>query len=180
MDFFGSNRELKMKLMNTRKAEPTTGNRDCYSVVMLQERIRRMQEAFAREKGTYSNTYNTWHERHGDKWDWRREGDRWEWKGEEQRQQAQREQDRRRSEERKHATSYDLLKRARLAHHFSILGLDATRPQRYSDADIKAAFRSKALEYHPDQNQGNIQSAEVKFRQLLESYQTLKGQFKSK
>lgn len=148
------------------------------NLLRLQERIRRVKEAFAREK-VHAHTHSTWQERYGDKWDWRWEGDRWEWKGEEQRQRAQREQDWRRNEERKqHVSGYELLKQARLAHHFNVLGLDATRSQPYSDADIKAAFRLKALEYHPDQNQGNKQLAEVKFRQLLESYHLLKGQLK--
>ncbi|KAG0558054.1 hypothetical protein KC19_10G001300 [Ceratodon purpureus] len=144
------------------------------------ERIRRVKEAFAREKVSQANSYNVWHERRGDKWDWKWEGDRWEWNGEEQRERAQKEQDWQRNEEKKHMNSYELLKRARLAYHFTVLGLDATRPQPYSDADIKAAFRLKAFEYHPDQNPGNVQTAEVKFRQLLESYHLLKSQLKVK
>ncbi|CAM6008345.1 unnamed protein product [Sphagnum balticum] len=144
------------------------------------ERIRRMQEAFARERGTYTKTYDAWRERHGDTWEWRWEGNRWEWKGEEQRRQAEEEQEWKRNEERKNSSSYDLLKRARVAHHFSVLGLDASRPQPYTETEIKAAFRTKALEYHPDQNQGNKQVAEVKFRQLLESYHTLRAHFKLK
>ena len=154
-----------------------------YSVLawrVLQERIRRVKEAFAREKVSQANSYNVWHERRGDKWDWKWEGDRWEWNGEEQRERAQKEQDWQRNEEKKHMNSYELLKRARLAYHFTVLGLDATRPQPYSDADIKAAFRLKAFEYHPDQNPGNVQTAEVKFRQLLESYHLLKSQLKVK
>jgi hypothetical protein len=144
------------------------------------ERIRRMQEAFARERGTYTKTYDAWRERHGDTWEWRWEGNRWEWKGEEQRRQAEEDQEWKRNEERKNSSSYDLLKRARVAHHFSVLGLDASRPQPYTETEIKAAFRTKALEYHPDQNQGNKQVAEVKFRQLLESYHTLRAHFKLK
>lgn len=144
------------------------------------ERIRRMKEAFAREKVSQANSYNPWSERRGDKWDWKFEGNRWEWKGDEQREKAQQEQDWQRNQEKKNMNSYELLKRARLAYHFTVLGLDATRPQPYSDADIKAAFRSKAFEYHPDQNPGNVQTAEVKFRQLLESYHLLKSQLKLK
>jgi len=144
------------------------------------ERIRRVKEAFAKEKVSQANAYNAWQERRGDKWDWKWEGNRWEWKGEEQRERAQKEQEWQRKEEKKHMNSYELLKRARLAYHFTVLGLDATRAQPYSDADIKAAFRSKAFEYHPDQNPGNAQMAEVKFRQLLESYHLLKSQLRVK
>ncbi len=161
-------------------ALPRTGNRMVSVGMMCQERIRRMQEAFARERGTYTKTYDAWRERHGDTWEWRWEGNRWEWKGEEQRQQAEEEQEWKRNEERKNSSSYDLLKRARVAHHFSVLGLDASRPQPYTETEIKSAFRTKALEYHPDQNQGNKQVAEVKFRQLLESYHTLRAHFKLK
>lgn len=42
-----------------------------------------------------------------------------------------------------------------------------------SDADLKKAFRKKAMKYHPDKNQGD-ESAEVKFKEIGEAYEVLK------
>lgn len=44
----------------------------------------------------------------------------------------------------------------------------------YSDAEIKTAFRTKAKEYHPDQNQDNIEAAEAKFKEVMTSYEAIK------
>nr|XP_007136791.1 hypothetical protein PHAVU_009G074600g [Phaseolus vulgaris]ESW08785.1 hypothetical protein PHAVU_009G074600g [Phaseolus vulgaris] len=61
-----------------------------------------------------------------------------------------------------------------LSHHYSMLGLDRFRKTPYSDAEIKTAFRTKAKEYHPDQNQDNIEAAEAKFKEVLTSYEAIK------
>ncbi|KAL0392156.1 UNVERIFIED_CONTAM: hypothetical protein Sradi_2438400 [Sesamum radiatum] len=44
---------------------------------------------------------------------------------------------------------------ASLSHHYSVLGLDRLRSTPYTDDEIKSAFRAKAKQFHPDQNQDN-------------------------
>ncbi|KAG0467830.1 hypothetical protein HPP92_017158 [Vanilla planifolia] len=41
----------------------------------------------------------------------------------------------------------------------------------YSEDEIKIAFRTKAMECHPDQNQHNKEVAEAKFKEVLKSYE---------
>ncbi|GHU18876.1 chaperone protein DnaJ [Alphaproteobacteria bacterium] len=42
-----------------------------------------------------------------------------------------------------------------------------------SDADIKKAYRTLAMQYHPDRNKGD-KAAEAKFKEINEAYETLK------
>ncbi|KAG0466117.1 hypothetical protein HPP92_017697 [Vanilla planifolia] len=42
----------------------------------------------------------------------------------------------------------------------------------YSEDEIKIAFRTKAMECHPDQNQHNKEVAEAKFKEVLKSYES--------
>ncbi|KAI4339801.1 hypothetical protein MLD38_024701 [Melastoma candidum] len=65
-----------------------------------------------------------------------------------------------------------------LSHHYSVLGLDRSRKTPYTDTEIKAAFRAKAMEFHPDQNQSNKEVAEVKFKEVLRSYESIKKERK--
>jgi molecular chaperone DnaJ len=53
--------------------------------------------------------------------------------------------------------------------YYALLGVarDAT------DADIKKAYRKKAVQYHPDKNQGDAE-AEEKFKEVSEAYEVLK------
>ncbi|KAK8957633.1 hypothetical protein KSP39_PZI000316 [Platanthera zijinensis] len=41
---------------------------------------------------------------------------------------------------------------------------------------LQAAFREKAMECHPDQNQENKESAEAKFKEVLNSYEAIKSE----
>ncbi|KAG8081393.1 hypothetical protein GUJ93_ZPchr0007g5552 [Zizania palustris] len=61
-----------------------------------------------------------------------------------------------------------------LSQHYSVLGLDRSRTEPFSDAEIKNAFRRKAMEYHPDQNQHNKEVAEAKFKEVMDSYEAIK------
>lgn len=61
-----------------------------------------------------------------------------------------------------------------MSHHYSVLGLSRSRSEPFSDAEIKTAFRRKAMEYHPDQNQNNKEDAEAKFKEVMISYEAIK------
>jgi molecular chaperone DnaJ len=52
--------------------------------------------------------------------------------------------------------------------YYEVLGVGKTS----NDADLKAAFRKKAMQYHPDKNPGDKDS-EVRFKELNEAYQVL-------
>ncbi|KAJ6730180.1 CHAPERONE DNAJ-DOMAIN SUPERFAMILY PROTEIN [Salix viminalis] len=66
-----------------------------------------------------------------------------------------------------------------LSHHYSILGLDRSRTIPYTEAEIKTAFRTKAKEFHPDQNQDNKEAAEAKFKEVMISYEAIKEERKN-
>ena len=52
--------------------------------------------------------------------------------------------------------------------YYNILGVDKNA----SEDQIKKAYRKKAMEFHPDKNQGNTE-AESKFKEAAEAYETL-------
>ena len=58
--------------------------------------------------------------------------------------------------------------------YYEILGInvDAT------DSDVKKAFRILAKKFHPDKNPGDEQTAERKFKEIVNAYQVLIDQNK--
>lgn len=64
-------------------------------------------------------------------------------------------------------------------HHYTVLGLDRSRTTPYTDAEIKTAFRTKAMQYHPDQNQENKEAAEAKFKEVMDSYEAIQQERKN-
>ncbi|RDX70244.1 dnaJ [Mucuna pruriens] len=128
------------------------------------ERIRRMQSVFNRERNKFKGSYERWRENGPGAYHQHFQREDWYWKAD--------------TSFRDRRTNYRETPRESgnyaLSHHYSVLGLDRFRKTPYSDAEIKTAFRTKAKEYHPDQNQDNIVAAEAKFKEVLTSYETIK------
>ncbi|KAJ6843920.1 uncharacterized protein M6B38_295070 [Iris pallida] len=127
------------------------------------ERIRRMQSVFNRERSKHKKTYESWREQGPTAYqNFQRED--WYWKS-----------DRSYTDQR---TNFRPPPRDggnyAMSHHYSILGLDRCRAKPYSETEIKTAFRAKAMEYHPDQNQNNKEFAEAKFKEVMTSYDAIK------
>tara|TARA_B100001939_G_scaffold339572_1_gene346544 strand:- start:551 stop:1684 length:1134 start_codon:yes stop_codon:yes gene_type:complete len=57
--------------------------------------------------------------------------------------------------------------------YYEILGVDRT----VSSAELKKAFRKKAMQFHPDRNPGDCE-AETKFKEINEAYDILKDEQK--
>ncbi|KAH1252569.1 hypothetical protein GmHk_04G009508 [Glycine max] len=149
------------------------------------ERIRRMQSVFNRERNKYKRSYESWRESGPGAYHQHSQREDWYWKAD--------------TSFRDKRTNYRETPRESgnyaLSHHYSVLGLDSEdddlvcrtaianpisggfsgfRKTPYSEAEIKTAFRTKAKEYHPDQNQDNIVAAESKFKEVLTSYEAIK------
>lgn len=128
------------------------------------ERIRRMQSVFNRERNKYKRSYESWRESGPGAYHQHYQREDWYWKAD--------------TSFRDRRTNYRETPRESgnyaLSHHYSVLGLDRFRKTPYSEAEIKTAFRTKAKEYHPDQNQDNIVAAEAKFKEVLTSYEAIK------
>ncbi|MEQ9423926.1 MAG: DnaJ domain-containing protein [Cyclobacteriaceae bacterium] len=59
-----------------------------------------------------------------------------------------------------------------MVNYYHILGIH----ENASDAEIKAAFKQKALQHHPDKNPGDRQSEEI-FKEINEAHQTLSNSY---
>ncbi|KAJ8762527.1 hypothetical protein K2173_007966 [Erythroxylum novogranatense] len=129
------------------------------------ERIRRMQSVFNRERNKYKRGYESWRENDQGAFHHHFQRDDWYWKTDTSFRDQRTNNFRRTPRD---STSYPL------SHHYSVLGLDRSRGTPYSDTEIKAAFRAKALEFHPDQNQDNKEVAEAKFKEVMTSYEAIK------
>ncbi|KAI5078402.1 hypothetical protein GOP47_0006073 [Adiantum capillus-veneris] len=131
------------------------------------ERMRRMAEAFHRERAHYTRSYERWQEaaensgdpKPGTRDDWSWTKSDWEtWKNADPGRSG--------TSQRSWGSPY--------AKHYRTLGLDESKAGTYSQADIKAAYRAKAMEYHPDRNQNRREYAEAKFREVVAAYEALK------
>ncbi|KAL1220372.1 DnaJ P58IPK-like protein B [Cardamine amara subsp. amara] len=134
------------------------------------ERIRRMQSVFNRERNKFRRGYENWKENDPSAQQYHQQFQRhdWYWKTE--------------SSHRNQRTNYQESSDQRrvypLSHHYSVLGLSRSRAAPYTEAEIKKAFREKAMEFHPDQNQDNKIVAEAKFKEVLLSYEAIKQERK--
>lgn len=128
------------------------------------ERIRRMQSVFNRERNKYTRDHEKWRENGPGAYHQNFQRDDWYWKTNTSFRE-QRTNFRRTSRD---SGSYSL------SHHYSVLGLDRSRTAPYTEAEIKTAFRTKAKEFHPDQNQDNKEAAEAKFKEVMISYEAIK------
>ncbi|KAG9440666.1 hypothetical protein H6P81_020831 [Aristolochia fimbriata] len=133
------------------------------------ERIRRMQNVFNRAKNK-RKSYETWTEYGPGAYHQYSQREDWYWKAD--------------TYQRNHNTKSGSGPTPRstgnyvLSQHYSVLGLDRFRRKPYTDVEIKTAFRTKAMEFHPDQNQGNEETAEAKFKEVVASYEAIKQERK--
>ncbi|KAH7673626.1 DnaJ domain-containing protein [Dioscorea alata] len=127
------------------------------------ERIRRMQSVFNRARSKQNKEYESWRESGPGPYQHFQRDD-WYWKSD--------------PSYKNHGTNYRSTIKGTgnyaMSHHYSVLGLDRARAEPYSDAEIKTAFRAKAMEFHPDQNQSNKEQAEAKFKEVMTSYEAIK------
>ncbi|XP_072991499.1 uncharacterized protein [Typha latifolia] len=129
------------------------------------ERIRRMQSVFNRERNKFKRSYESWRENDPGGYHYVPRDD-WYWKT-----------DTSHKNQRDKSTSTPRSSRNYpMSHHYTVLGLDRSRVTPYSDAEIKTAFRAKAMECHPDQNQDNKEVAEEKFKEVVKSYEAIKSE----
>ncbi|KAI4366505.1 hypothetical protein MLD38_022376 [Melastoma candidum] len=135
------------------------------------ERIKRMQSVFNRERNKQRRGYEGWKENETGGYNQQFQRDDWYWKAETSfRNQWD-------NSEGAHARRQSAPQP--LSHHYTVLGLNRSRRTPYTDAEIKTAFRAKAMEFHPDQNQSNKEAAEAKFKEVLKSYEAIKKERKN-
>uniref|UniRef100_A0A1D1XFQ3 Chaperone protein DnaJ n=1 Tax=Anthurium amnicola TaxID=1678845 RepID=A0A1D1XFQ3_9ARAE len=159
---YGSFREEAWKKYNRRLQE------ECEEEMERVERIRRMQSVFNRERNKFKRSYESWRENGADGgYHQHFQRDDWYWKTD----TSYKDQGDQRAKSRatpSYSGSYTM------SHHYLVLGLDRSRTKPYTDAEIKTAFRAKAMEFHPDQNLNNKEVAEAKFKEVLTSYEAIK------
>ncbi|KAL2489075.1 Chaperone DnaJ-domain superfamily protein [Forsythia ovata] len=133
------------------------------------ERIRRMQSVFNRERNKFRKSYENWAENGPGAYHQHFQRNDWYWKAD--------------TSYRDYGSNFretpQASARASLSHHYSVLGLDRLRTKLYTDDEIKSAFRAKAKEFHPDQNQDNKDFAEEKFKEVMTSYEAIKSERKN-
>lgn len=133
------------------------------------ERIRRMQSVFNRERNKYKQNYERWREGGPGAYHQHFQREDWYWKTD----TSFKDQRNSYREAPRSNPSYSL------SHHYAVLGLNRSPTKPYSEAEIKSAFRAKAMEHHPDQNQDNKETAEAKFKEVLMSYEAIKSERKN-
>ncbi|KAI3460121.1 hypothetical protein Pfo_016784 [Paulownia fortunei] len=133
------------------------------------ERIRRMQSVFNRERNKFKRSYDSWQQHGSGAYHEQFQRNDWYWKED--------------TSFRDHGSNFRetpwASASASLSHHYSVLGLDRLRTKPYTDNEIKSAFRAKAKEFHPDQNQDNKEFAEAKFKEVMVSYEAIKSERKN-
>ncbi|KAG4953635.1 hypothetical protein JHK87_039229 [Glycine soja] len=134
------------------------------------ERIRRMQSVFNRERDKHRRNYESWKENGAGAHHQHFQRDDWYWKAE--------------ASFREHRYIRILKKKQQqIKYHnhsyYNDLALDWVRTTPYTEAEIKTAFRTKAKQYHPDQNQDNREAAEAKFKEVICSYEAIQQERKN-
>ncbi|CAK8569797.1 unnamed protein product [Lathyrus sativus] len=133
------------------------------------ERIRRMQDVFNRERNKYRRNPENWKENGSGTYHQNFQRD------DRYRKAEQTFRDQWKNYPRENGSiNYSLL-----SHHYSVLGLDRSRTTPYTDAEIKTAFRTKAKQFHPDQNQEDRVAAEAKFKEVMGSYEAIQQERKN-
>ncbi|KAK1432307.1 hypothetical protein QVD17_09202 [Tagetes erecta] len=133
------------------------------------ERIRRMQSVFNREKSKQKRSYESWKENNAGGYHQHFQREDWYWKTD--------------TSSQGHRSNFKEPPRSpvnyTLSHHYAILGLSRSRTKPYTDDEIKTAFRTKAKQFHPDQNQDNKEVAEARFKEVMTSYEAIKTERKN-
>ncbi|EFJ09666.1 hypothetical protein SELMODRAFT_407197 [Selaginella moellendorffii] len=122
------------------------------------ERVARMQGAYDSLKSSYRNVRTARYQ----KWE----------------EHPQRNEEKVDEAKTKEQAASKLKERSRLRHHYAVLGLDPFRDEAFSEEEIKMAFRERALQFHPDKNPDKVEEMRGKFRELVDSYKTIKSEKK--
>lgn len=133
------------------------------------ERIRRMQSVFNRERNKFKRGYESWRENGPGAYHQHFQREDWYWTSD----TSFKDRKANYRQAPQQSGNYSL------SRHYAVLGLDRLRTKPYTDEEIKSAFRAKALEFHPDQNQENKEAAEAKFKEVMVSYEAIKSERKN-
>ncbi|KAF7052479.1 hypothetical protein CFC21_060570 [Triticum aestivum] len=155
----------RLRPRRRRHRDPRVGHvRKSVDWFYTQQRIRHMQSVFNRERNKFRKSYESWKE-NGPPGGYNYiPRDDWYWQS-----------DTPNSENKNRRTYTPAGPRGYpMSHHYTVLGLDRSRGTPYTDAEVKNAFRTKAMEVHPDQNQDNRETAEEEFKEVVKSYEAIK------